>query len=91
MEEVLQSLGLLRNRSHGHEPYSALQAGIESLFDSAPTTYTDEHRKTFFEFRDLLNKGTIRSAEPDPSSDSGWRVNSWVKKGILLGFDGWHR
>jgi 2,3,4,5-tetrahydropyridine-2-carboxylate N-succinyltransferase len=28
----------------------------------------------------------VRAAEPDPSSPSGWRVNAWVKKGILLGF-----
>ncbi len=28
----------------------------------------------------------MRAAEPDPSAKSGWRVNGWVKKGILLGF-----
>ncbi len=28
----------------------------------------------------------MRSAEPDPSSPTGWRVNTWVKQGILLGF-----
>ncbi len=28
----------------------------------------------------------MRSAEPDASAPSGWRVNTWVKKGILLGF-----
>ena len=28
----------------------------------------------------------MRAAEPDASSPSGWRVNGWVKKGILLGF-----
>jgi 2,3,4,5-tetrahydropyridine-2,6-dicarboxylate N-succinyltransferase len=27
----------------------------------------------------------IRAAEPDSSSRTGWRVNPWVKKGILLG------
>ncbi|MBV9612117.1 MAG: 2,3,4,5-tetrahydropyridine-2,6-dicarboxylate N-succinyltransferase, partial [Acidobacteriaceae bacterium] len=37
-------------------------------------------------FRDLLNQGRIRSAEPDNSAPTGWRVNAWVKKGILLGF-----
>src|SRR5208337_2162415 len=30
--------------------------------------------------------GEIRAAEPDPASPTGWRVNPWVKKGILLGF-----
>ncbi len=63
-----------------------LQTEIESLFDSPPAAYTDQHRQIFFAFRDLLNKGEIRSASPDADSESGWRVNSWVKKGILLGF-----
>ncbi len=28
----------------------------------------------------------MRAAEPDASSPLGWRVNTWVKQGILLGF-----
>jgi 2,3,4,5-tetrahydropyridine-2-carboxylate N-succinyltransferase len=28
----------------------------------------------------------VRAAEPDASTKTGWRVNAWVKKGILLGF-----
>jgi 2,3,4,5-tetrahydropyridine-2-carboxylate N-succinyltransferase len=36
--------------------------------------------------RDALSAGTVRAAEPDPSSPVGWRVNAWVKQGILLGF-----
>jgi 2,3,4,5-tetrahydropyridine-2-carboxylate N-succinyltransferase len=28
----------------------------------------------------------VRAAEPDAASKTGWRVNAWVKKGILLGF-----
>ena len=28
----------------------------------------------------------MRAAEPDASSPTGWRVNTWVKQGILLGF-----
>jgi 2,3,4,5-tetrahydropyridine-2-carboxylate N-succinyltransferase len=28
----------------------------------------------------------VRAAEPDAAARSGWRVNAWVKKGILLGF-----
>jgi len=34
----------------------------------------------------LLNSGEARAAEPDAKSSTGWRVNPWVKKGILLGF-----
>jgi 2,3,4,5-tetrahydropyridine-2-carboxylate N-succinyltransferase len=36
--------------------------------------------------RSALESGQIRSAEPDPSTATGWRVNPWVKRGILLGF-----
>jgi 2,3,4,5-tetrahydropyridine-2,6-dicarboxylate N-succinyltransferase len=59
---------------------------IEQLFDQKPEQYSPEDRKLFEEFREQLNTGTIRSAEPDASQPSGWRVNTWVKKGILLGF-----
>ncbi len=40
----------------------------------------------FREFRDLLTAGRVRAAEPEPGGMHGWRVNSWVKRGILLGF-----
>ncbi len=63
-----------------------MQAEIESLFDHKPDTYTEEHFRLFYEFKDALNQGRIRAAEPDPAAPSGWRVNGWVKKGILLGF-----
>ena len=38
------------------------------------------------EFIVALERGEARAAEPDPSSPTGWRVNLWVKQGILLGF-----
>ena len=63
-----------------------MQAEIEQLFDQPPEAYTPEHFRLFHEFKDALNHGHIRAAEPDPSTSSGWRVNGWVKKGILLGF-----
>jgi 2,3,4,5-tetrahydropyridine-2-carboxylate N-succinyltransferase len=63
-----------------------LQEQIEALFDGPPERYTDEHFRIFQIFKDALNAGTVRAAEPDASSPGGWRVNGWVKKGILLGF-----
>ena len=59
---------------------------IESLFDKPPERYSDEHSRLFQKFKDGLNDGSIRAAEPDAASPTGWRVNGWVKKGILLGF-----
>ncbi len=63
-----------------------LPTEIERLFDSKPDAYTEEHFRLFQEFKNALNAGEVRAAEPDPASRSGWRVNGWVKKGILLGF-----
>jgi len=40
----------------------------------------------FFDLRDKLETGELRAAEPDPATSTGWRVNAWVKQGILLGF-----
>jgi 2,3,4,5-tetrahydropyridine-2-carboxylate N-succinyltransferase len=64
----------------------SLETVIEELFNHPPAQYSDEQKNVFFEFRDLLNRGAVRAAEPDASQPSGWRVNPWVKKGILLGF-----
>ena len=63
-----------------------MQAEIEKLFDEKPAVYTEDHFRLFQDFKGALNAGTIRAAEPDPQAQSGWRVNGWVKKGILLGF-----
>jgi len=63
-----------------------LQSQIERLFDDPPARYADEHFAVFQAFKDALNRGEVRAAEPDASAKTGWRVNPWVKKGILLGF-----
>jgi 2,3,4,5-tetrahydropyridine-2-carboxylate N-succinyltransferase len=63
-----------------------LQAEIEKLFDEKPEKYSEENFRLFQRFKDALNSGAVRAAEPDTTSKSGWRVNGWVKKGILVGF-----
>ncbi len=63
-----------------------MQARIERLYDEKPAVYTEDHFQLFSEFKTALNQGRIRAAEPDTSTHTGWRVNAWVKKGILLGF-----
>ncbi len=61
-----------------------LIAEIEKLYGIHETSPEAE---LFVErFLDLLDIGEIRAAEPDSSSPVGWRVNDWVKKGILLAF-----
>jgi 2,3,4,5-tetrahydropyridine-2-carboxylate N-succinyltransferase len=63
-----------------------MQTEIELVFDNKPSVYSDIHFDLFQRFKQALNAGEVRSAEPDASTRSGWRVNAWVKKGILLGF-----
>jgi 2,3,4,5-tetrahydropyridine-2-carboxylate N-succinyltransferase len=63
-----------------------LRNSIETLFDEKPASYSEDHFHLFQEFKDALNAGRARAAEPDAAAASGWRVNGWVKKGILLGF-----
>ncbi|HVB88312.1 MAG TPA: 2,3,4,5-tetrahydropyridine-2,6-dicarboxylate N-succinyltransferase [Candidatus Dormibacteraeota bacterium] len=63
-----------------------LRAEIERLFDENPEHYAESDHELFQRFKNALNSGEIRAAEPDAASKTGWRVNAWVKKGILLGF-----
>ena len=63
-----------------------LRAEIERLFDSKPATYSDSDFRLFADFKAALNEGRARAAEPCPEAPTGWQVNAWVKKGILLGF-----
>ncbi len=64
----------------------ALQQTIESLFAEGAKADKSAAREAFFELQRRLSAGTIRAAEPDAHAPSGWRVNPWVKQGILLGF-----
>jgi 2,3,4,5-tetrahydropyridine-2-carboxylate N-succinyltransferase len=63
-----------------------LREEIEGLFANPPSEYRDEHFDLFRRFKEALNRGEVRAAEPDPGSPVGWKVNAWVKQGILLGF-----
>jgi 2,3,4,5-tetrahydropyridine-2-carboxylate N-succinyltransferase len=62
---------------------SSLQAAIERLATLGEVEQNPEARKTFLDFREQLTKGQIRAAE---KIDGEWKVNTWVKQGILLGF-----
>jgi 2,3,4,5-tetrahydropyridine-2-carboxylate N-succinyltransferase len=66
---------------------STLENRIEDHFAAgAEAIHNPDARAAFLELRAALEAGTLRSAEPDASSPIGWRVNAWVKRGILLGF-----
>ncbi len=63
-----------------------LQQEIQQLVAEGAGANRDAARDAFARLRQALSTGQVRAAEPDPSSPSGWRVNTWVKQGILLGF-----
>ncbi|HEY8997201.1 MAG TPA: 2,3,4,5-tetrahydropyridine-2,6-dicarboxylate N-succinyltransferase [Edaphobacter sp.] len=64
-----------------------LEQRIEHWFaQGAEAIGNKEAEAAFFELRGALEAGTLRSAEPDTTQPLGWRVNAWVKRGILLGF-----
>ena len=65
---------------------ATLSADIERLFQQGASADKQESRSVFARLREELSAGRVRSAEPDPSAPSGWRVNTWVKQGILVGF-----
>jgi 2,3,4,5-tetrahydropyridine-2,6-dicarboxylate N-succinyltransferase len=60
-----------------------LQSAIESLSALPSFSNIKEGRRTFLDFRAALTRGEIRAAE---KIGGHWRVNTWVKQGILLGF-----
>lgn len=66
---------------------AALQQAITHFFAQGASAVGDKDAEaTFVRLRDALEAGQLRSAEPDPAAPTGWRVNAWVKQGILLGF-----
>ncbi len=61
-----------------------LRKRIEKAFEVAGTEKAKKsHFDLFNEFKSHLNAGRIRAAQPE---NGQWIVNTWVKKGILLGF-----
>ena len=66
---------------------ASLESRIEESFAAGADTVSDvDALDTFLELRNALETGTLRAAEPDAAAPTGWRVNAWVKRGILLGF-----
>ena len=63
--------------------HTELKDAIERLYELRADSLPEDAEKWFLELRVKLSRGEVRAAEPGPS---GWVVNAWVKKGILLGF-----
>ena len=76
----------MRDRCRGLAKLTLMQSAIESLYSAKPSAYGADDFRLFENFKIALNRGEIRAAEPDAAAETGWRVNAWVKQGILLGF-----
>jgi 2,3,4,5-tetrahydropyridine-2-carboxylate N-succinyltransferase len=63
-----------------------LQQKIDGLFAEGAGAPRDQARTVIGELRTALSAGDVRAAVPDEASPTGWRVNAWVKRGILLAF-----
>ena len=68
-------------------PFEDLEQRIEHAFSLGAVAVAERNSiDAFNELRDALESGALRSAEPDATTALGWKVNAWVKRGILLGF-----
>ena len=63
-----------------------LASEIQRLFALGPDAPRTEARAAFTLLRQALSAGRVRAAEPDAATPTGWKVNAWVKQGILVGF-----
>ena len=59
---------------------------IQQLYEQADNADREVARAVFARLRSELSAGHVRAAEQDASTATGWRVNTWVKQGILVGF-----
>ncbi len=60
-----------------------MQDAIIALYQAKPEDYSQADRDLFLAFIQALNSGRIRACEP---TAQGWKVNQWIKMGILTGF-----
>ncbi len=70
----------------GTSALDLLREECERLAAEGPRADRIAARAMFGRLRAALSAGEVRAAEPDPGAPGGWRVNAWVKRGILLGF-----
>ena len=58
-----------------------LQQIIVAAWEDRELLKTDKTKDTIRQVIELIDKGQLRCAEP---TDSGWQVNDWVKKAVIL-------
>jgi 2,3,4,5-tetrahydropyridine-2-carboxylate N-succinyltransferase len=84
-----QGLSIVRRRNQGKRArmdQHKLEPAIERLWEQRDTLSAATHgeeRALVEAALDALDDGKVRVAEPGPS---GWHVNQWLKKAVLLSF-----
>lgn len=63
--------------------YEEYQSLIENAWDDRKLLTFKDVQRAIREVVDLLDRGELRIAEPDGDT---WKVNEWVKKGVILYF-----
>lgn len=63
---------------------SDLQIIIEAAWENRALISEKSTKEAVFALIEKLDKGQLRVAEPD--GNGGWKVNQWVKKGVVLYF-----
>lgn len=61
----------------------SLQQTIENIWDNRDLLQDENSQKAIREVISLLDSGELRVAEP---TESGWQVNEWVKKAVVMYF-----
>jgi 2,3,4,5-tetrahydropyridine-2-carboxylate N-succinyltransferase len=63
---------------------STLQQTIEQAWEDRSLLAQTAIKEAVFQVVELLDKGELRVAEP--TEDGDWKVNDWVKKGVVMYF-----
>ncbi|MFI3327633.1 MAG: 2,3,4,5-tetrahydropyridine-2,6-dicarboxylate N-succinyltransferase [Rikenellaceae bacterium] len=66
--------------------YNELKSIIEQAWDNRDMLSDDKVKDAIRQVVELVDKGTLRTAEPIDLENSKWQVNEWVKKAILMYF-----
>lgn len=83
--EATPTAGVAATGSLAARVTAADAAWAQAAGDPSPHLLA-EVRAVVAELVSALESGRVRAATPDPAAASGWRVDPWVKTGILLGF-----
>lgn len=63
--------------------YTDLRNIIEECWEDKSLLKESRYQDAIAQLVELLDKGKLRTAEP---TDKGWKVNEWVKKGVIMYF-----